>query len=123
MAPVLINSCLERREETTQQGCIYKCRSVANRMGVSIMLIKQAILNADGTTRHYILTLDAVVATPREGECEQYTHKYSTYRVAQHDHISSREHAWVKSWKAQDCTSLCPKAVVIHVPCPVLWRT
>ena len=22
--------------------------------------------------------------------CEQYTHKYSTYRVAQHDHISSR---------------------------------
>ena len=22
--------------------------------------------------------------------CEQYTHKYSTYRVEQHDHISSR---------------------------------
>ena len=41
--------------------------------------------------------------------CEQYTHKYSTYRVAQRDHISSREHAWLKSWKAQDCTSLCPK--------------
>ena len=38
---------------------------------------------------------------------EQYTHKYSTYRVAQIDHISSREHAWLKSWKAQDCTSLC----------------
>ena len=28
--------------------------------------------------------------------------------VAQHDHISSREHAWLKSCKAQDCTSLCP---------------
>ena len=42
-------------------------------------------------------------------DLEQYTNKYSTYRVAQHDHISSREHAWVKSWKAQDCTSLCPK--------------
>ena len=40
---------------------------------------------------------------------EQYTHKYSTYRVAQHDHISSREHAWLESCKAQDCTSLCPK--------------
>ena len=40
--------------------------------------------------------------------CEQYTHKYSTYRVAQHDHISSREHAWLKSWKADDCASLCP---------------
>ena len=45
---------------------------------------------------------------PTDGECEQYTHKYSTYRVAQHDHISSREHAWVKSLKAQDYTSLCP---------------
>ena len=40
--------------------------------------------------------------------CEQYTHKYSTYRVAHHDHISSREHARLKSCKAQDCTSLCP---------------
>ena len=40
--------------------------------------------------------------------CEQNTHKYSTYRVAQHDHISSREHAWPKSCQAQDCTSLCP---------------
>ena len=34
-------------------------------------------------------------------------HQYSTYRVAQHDHISSREHAWLKSWKAQDRTSSC----------------
>ena len=42
-----------------------------------------------------------------DGVCEQHTHKYSTCRVAQHDHISSREHAWLKSWKAQDCTSLC----------------
>ena len=30
------------------------------------------------------------------GVCKQYTHKYSTYRVAQHDHISSREHAWLR---------------------------
>ena len=49
--------------------------------------------------------------------CEQNTHSNSMYRCAQcvttHteqiDHISSREHAWLKSWKAQDCTSLCPK--------------
>ena len=33
---------------------------------------------------------------PTDGVCQQYTHKYSTYRVAQHDHISSREHAWLK---------------------------
>ena len=49
------------------------------------------------------------------GSGEQCTHKYSTYRVAQHDHISSREYARLKSWKAQECTSLCPKAIVIHV--------
>ena len=55
---------------------------------------------------------------------EQYTHKYSTYRVAQHDHISSREHAWLKSWKAQDCTSLCHiKTIVIHVSCLIPCRT
>ena len=46
---------------------------------------------------------------------------YSTYRVAQHDHISSREHAWLKSCKAQDCTSLCPyknyhPRVLSHLP-------
>ena len=40
--------------------------------------------------------------------CEQYTHKKSTYTVAQHYHISSREHAWLKKCKAQDFTSLCP---------------
>ena len=31
-----------------------------------------------------------------DGVCEQYTPKYSKYRVAQHDHISSRKHAWLK---------------------------
>ena len=54
---------------------------------------------------------------PTDEECEQYTHKYSTYRVAQHDHTSSREHAWLESWKAQDCTSLCPETIVILVLC------
>ena len=28
--------------------------------------------------------------------CEQHTHNYNTCRVAQHDHISSRDHAWLK---------------------------
>ena len=49
--------------------------------------------------------------------CQQNTHSNSmnrcaqcaTTRTEQIDHISSREHAWLKSWKAQDCTSLCPK--------------
>ena len=40
------------------------------------------------------------------GVCEQYTHKYITYRVTQHNHISSREHEWLK---IKDCTSLCPQ--------------
>ena len=60
---------------------------------------------------------------PTDAACEQYTHKYSTYRVAQHDHISSREHAWLKSCKAQDCTCLCPKTIVIHVSRLVPCRT
>ena len=30
---------------------------------------------------------------PTDGGVKQYTHQYSTCRVAQHDHISSREHA------------------------------
>ena len=43
---------------------------------------------------------------------------YSTYRVAQHDHISSREHAWLK---IKDCASLCPcknyhPRVLSHLP-------
>ena len=55
--------------------------------------------------------------------CEQYTHKNSTYRYVQHDHISSREHAWLKSCKAQDRTSLCRKTIVIHVSCLIRCRT
>ena len=49
------------------------------------------------------------VGTDQTGQyldCGQHTHKCSTYRVAQHDHVSSRKHAWLKSWKSQDCTSL-----------------
>ena len=46
---------------------------------------------------------------PTDGRCGQYTHKYNTKRVAQHDHISSREHAWPKSCRARDCTSVCPQ--------------
>ena len=57
------------------------------------------------------------------GEFEQHTHKCSTYRVAQHDHISSREHSWLKSWKAQDCTSLCPKTLVMCNSLPHLTLT
>ena len=49
------------------------------------------------------------------GGCEQYTHKYSTCRVAQHDHISSREHAWLKSCKAQDCTFCIQLSSTCHV--------
>ena len=46
--------------------------------------------------------------------CEQYTHEYSTCRVAQHDHISSREHAWLQSWKAQDCMHIFLSCVMSH---------
>ena len=40
----------------------------------------------------------------------------NTGRTELHSMIafSSREHAWLKSWTAQDCTSLCPETIVIH---------
>ena len=53
--------------------------------------------------------------------CEQNSHSNSTYSVAPHDHISSREHTWLESCKAQDCTSLCPDeqlSSTCHVPIP-----
>ena len=55
---------------------------------------------------------------PTDGRCEQYTNKYSTYRVAQQNHNSSRV--------AQDqgmhiFVSL--KTLVIHVSCLVRFRT
>ena len=49
------------------------------------------------------------MAPATSGLCEPHTHKYTTFRVAQHGHISSREHAWPKSCQAQDCTSGYPK--------------
>ena len=57
--------------------------------------------------------------------CEQNTHSNSMYRCAQcvtthteqNAHISSREHV------AQDCTSLCPQIVIIHLSCLVPCRT
>ena len=61
-----------------------------------------------GTLQYFVLSARAHL-TKIWIICEQYTHKYSTYRVAQQDHVSSREHAWLKSCKAQDCTSVCPK--------------
>ena len=40
-----------------------------------------------------------------DGGCEQNTHSCSMCRFVQQDHIASREHACLKSCKAQDCTS------------------
>ena len=68
------------------------------------------------------LTIGGEKPPANRRRCEQYPHKYSTNRVAQHDHISSREHAWLNSWKAQDRTSLCPKTIVIHVSCLIPCR-
>ena len=49
--------------------------------------------------------------------------KCVTTHTEQIDHISSREHAWPKSWKAQDLTSLCPETSVIYVSCLTPCRT
>ena len=63
--------------------------------------------------------------------CEQNTHPNSTHRRAQrvttctekNDHISSREHAWLKSAQAQGCTHRCLKKNVIHVSYLIPCRT
>ena len=51
-------------------------------------------------------------------DVNRYTQKCSTCRAAQHDRISSREHARVKHCKDQDCTSVLLKQVssTCHVP-------
>ena len=58
----------------------------------------------------------------RRGCCKQNTPMYRwaqcvTKHTEQNDHISSREHAWLK------IAHLCLKKVVIHVSCLVPFRT
>ena len=38
---------------------------------------------------------------PTDGRCEQYTHKYSRYRVAHSTITSHHVRPWLKSWKAR----------------------
>ena len=57
---------------------------------------------------------------PTDGGCEQYTHKYSTHRVAQHDPISSRVAQAAMLRIAHLCVL---KIIVTHVSCLVLCRT
>ena len=60
-------------------------------------LSKSAIVN----TRTVSQDSDALVSQ----SANSTRHKYSTFTVAQHTHISSREHAW---FKMKDCASACP---------------
>ena len=55
--------------------------------------------------------------------CKQYTHKYSTYRVAQHDHTSSREHAWLKGAQLRVARIGVLEMNVIHVSRLIPCRT
>ena len=54
---------------------------------------------SDWNSQHSSSLTSGVFSHGQDGKCELYTHKYSTCRVAQHDYISSREHAWLKSCK------------------------
>ena len=55
--------------------------------------------------------------------CEQYTHKCSTYRVAQHDHTSPRDYAWLKGAQLRVARIGVLKINVIHVSCLIPRRT
>ena len=70
------------------------------RRAIGILSILQVLTSGD-----FILTVwtgFVCLEKANRRECEQYTHKYSTCRVAQHQYNPSREHAWLKSWNAQD---------------------
>ena len=88
------------------------------RRAIGILSILQAL-----TTGDFFSELGQVSVArrknlqPTDWVCEQYTHKYSTYRVAQHDHISSREHAWLKLQSSGLHIFVSFKAIVIHVSC------
>ena len=57
---------------------------------------------------------------PTDGVCKQYTHKYSTYRVAQHDHANTRGS---RAGRLRIAHLSVHKTIVIHVSCLILCRT
>ena len=126
-----VGGCTKGRGETCRQlrqGRGPTCRQLRHRRqsgtkpigrrAIGILSILQALTTDEffSELRQNSVNWRKTYSQPT-GECEQYTHKYSTYRVAQHDHTSSREHAWLKIWKIKHCTNLCPKTIVIHVLC------
>ena len=87
------------------------------RRAIGILSIFQTL-----TTGHNFLRVRTGVGClekkpPANRRCggEQYTHKCSTYRVAQHDHFSSREHAWLKSSGLHIFVSLKQLSSTCHV--------
>ena len=90
------------------------------RRAIGILSILLALTTGDFffRVRTCFLFLEKTSRQPRERGVNSTLQTYGTYRVAEHDHISSREHAWPKSCKAQDCTSLSPKQLssTCHVP-------
>ena len=97
------------------------------RRALGILSILQALTTGDFSSELGQVSVASKTSSQPTGRCGQYTHKHSTYRVAQHDHVSSREHAWLTSCKAQDCTPLCPHnnchPRVMSRPLPLLALT
>ena len=57
------------------------------------------------------------------GGCEHCTHKHSTYRVAQHDHIFITRTSVAQELEGSGLHIFVLKTIVIHVSCLVLCRT
>ena len=87
------------------------------RRGIGFLNILQAL-----TTGDFFLRVRTVIGCleknlqPTDGRCEQYTHKCSTYTVAQH-HANGRG-------SRKRIAHLCvPQTLVIHVSCRIPCRT
>ena len=64
--------------------------------------------------RHFFINPEDGESQENHQRCEQYTHKYSTYRVAQSDHFSSRERAWLKIASLGVPKTFCHPRVMSH---------
>ena len=95
-----------RNLQTSSSGSQANLETASSAIG--ILCILEALTTGESFLR---FRLHGDNLQPTDGRCEQYNTQYSTYRVAKHDHISLREHAWLK---LKYCTSV-SKTTVIHV--------
>ena len=82
-------SCTKNKSQEKLLGCSAVRGKVSRRLGASLDFRQDFFLAVD------------VSRTPTRTACTG-AHSVSAYHTAQSDHTSSREHAWLKPWCAQN---------------------